>query len=80
LNIVKKIHLPQNRFFCGEPSIIYISGSPFLIGFSYDSFENGFLILLEIFNETYIEIPLANNIQLKIGFHSTFFYEDKRRK
>jgi hypothetical protein len=80
LNIVKKIHLPQNRFFCGEPSIIEISGSPFLIGFSYDSFENGYLILLEIFNETYIEIPLANNIQLKIGFHSTFFYEDKRRK
>jgi hypothetical protein len=82
LDIVKKIHLPENRFFCGEPSIIEISDSPFLIGFSYDSFENGFLILLEILNEnqTYIEIPLANNIQLQIGFHSAFFYENKHRK
>jgi hypothetical protein len=76
-DIVKNIHLPQNRFFCGEPSIIEISGSPFLIGFSYDSFENGFLILLELFNGTYIEIPLVNNIQLKIGFHSAFFSDKK---
>jgi hypothetical protein len=82
LDIVKKIHLPENRFFCGEPSIIEISDSPFLIGFSYDSFENGFLILFEIFNknQTYIEIPLANNIQLQIGFHSAFFYENKHQK
>lgn len=72
LNIVKKLDLPENRFFCGEPSIVEISGSPFLLGFSYDSFENGYFILLELFTERYFEIPVINDIELKIGFHSIF--------
>lgn len=76
LKIVKKMVLPENRFFCGEPSIISDnSDSPFLIGFSYDSSENGYFVLFEIFTSIYFEIPLISNnihISLKIGFHSTF--------
>jgi len=72
LDIIRIIHLPQNRFFCGEPSIIEISGSPFSIGFSYDSFENGYLIMFDLFSEKYIEIPLHSEIRLTIGFHSIF--------
>jgi hypothetical protein len=74
LDIIKKIDLPNNRFFCGEPSIVEISGSPFLIGFSYDSFEKGYLIMFELFNEKYIEIPLDKDIKLTIGFHSIFLH------
>ena len=74
LDIVKKINLPHNRYFCGEPSIVEISGSPFLIGFSYDSFERGYLIMFELFNEKYIEIPLDKDIKLNIGFHSIFLH------
>lgn len=72
LELIKKIILPENRYFCGEPSIIEISGSPFLIGFSYDLLENSFLLIIGIFSETYIEIPLNKDIQLTIGFHSIF--------
>ena len=72
LDIIRIIHLPQNRFFCGEPSIIEISGSPFLMGFSYDLFENGFLMMFDLFSEKYIEISLHSDIRLTIGFHSIF--------
>ena len=75
LDIIKKLYLPQNRYFCGEPSIVEISGSPFLIGFSYDSAENGYLVLLELFTEKYTEIPLNNDIKLTIGFHSIFLHK-----
>ena len=74
LDIIKKIKLPNNRYVCGEPSIVEISGSPFLIGFSYDSFEKGYLIMFELFTEKYIEIPLDKDIKLTIGFHSIFLH------
>jgi carotenoid cleavage dioxygenase-like enzyme len=74
LDIVKKIQLPNDRFFCGEPSIVEVSGSPFLIGFSYDSFEKGYLIMFELFTQKYIEIPLDKDIKLNIGFHSIFLH------
>jgi hypothetical protein len=76
LDIMKKIQLPIDRFFCGEPSIVEISGSPFLIGFSYDSLEKGYLIMIELFNEKYIEIPLDKDIKLNIGFHSIFLHNE----
>lgn len=72
LNVVKKLVLPENRFFCGEPSVVEMSGSPFLIGFSYDSFENGYFVSLELFTERYFETPIMNDFELKIGFHSVF--------
>jgi len=74
LDIVKKIKLPSDRYFCGEPSIVEVLGSPFLMGFSYDSLEKGYLILFELFNETYIELPLDDDIKLNIGFHSIFLH------
>jgi len=80
LDIIKKIQLPKNRFFCGEPSIVEISGSPFLIGFSYDSFEKGYLIMLELFTQKYIEIPLDKDIKLNIGFHSIFLHNQIQEK
>jgi carotenoid cleavage dioxygenase-like enzyme len=71
LVMIKKLQLPENRFFCGEPSIVEIAGSPFLLGFSYDSFDNGYFTLLEFFSDKYIEIPLGD-IRPTIGFHSIF--------
>jgi hypothetical protein len=76
LEMISKIMLPYNRYFCGEPSIIEIEGSPFLLGFSYDSFENGYIIMFELFTKKYIEIQL-HNIQLNIGFHAMFLSYDK---
>jgi len=75
LDIIRKIYLPHDRYFCGEPSIIEVGGSPFLIGFSYDSLENGYLIMIELYKENYIEIPLDKDIKLNIGFHSIFLRE-----
>jgi hypothetical protein len=76
LDVIKKIQLPNDRYFCGEPSIVEISGSPFLIGFSYDSLEKGYLIMIEVFNEKYIEIQLDKDIKLNIGFHSIFLHNE----
>jgi carotenoid cleavage dioxygenase-like enzyme len=74
LDVVKKIQLPNDRFFCGEPSIVEISGSPFLIGLAYDSFEKGYVMMVEMFIQKYIEIPLDKDIKLNIGFHSIFLH------
>jgi carotenoid cleavage dioxygenase-like enzyme len=76
LELVRKIMLPDNRYFCGEPSIVEIDGSPFLLGFSYDSFENGYIVMFELFTQKYIEIPL-HNVQLNIGFHAMFLPDNK---
>lgn len=74
LEIVSKVDLPKNRYFCGEPGITTIEGRPFLIGFSYDDFENGFLQIINLFDptENFIDIPLLNESPLSIGFHSIF--------
>lgn len=72
LDIIKRIYLPNDRYFCGEPSIFEISGSPFLIGFSYDSFERGYITIISLFDKKYIEISLDKDIELNIGFHSIF--------
>jgi hypothetical protein len=68
LDIVKKISLPENRFFCGEPKIFEKEFSPFLIGISYDHQQMGYICLLNIFTDEYIEQPL--NTTVTIGFHS----------
>jgi carotenoid cleavage dioxygenase-like enzyme len=70
LNIVRKLRLPENRLFCGEPAIIEVEGSPFLIGFAYDKEDNGYMVLLGIFTDEYVEIPLGQSVS--IGFHSIF--------
>ena len=68
LDIVKRVYLPENRFFCGEPCIFEERGSPFLIGFSYDENQMGYVCVLNIFTNKYIEHPL--NTTVTIGFHS----------
>ena len=72
LSIVKKIKLPENRFFCGEHSVVEIEGSPYLVGFSYDGLDKGYICILGVFTEEYAEQELDDSIT--IGFHSIFIY------
>ena len=68
LDIIKKILLPPNRYFCGEPKVFERNFSPYLIGISYDDEQMGYLCILNIFTDEYIEQPL--NTTVTIGFHS----------
>jgi hypothetical protein len=69
LKIIKRVYLPENRFFCGEPCIFDKSGYPFIIGIAYDNNQMGYACVLNIFTDEYIEYPL--NTTVTIGFHST---------
>jgi hypothetical protein len=71
LKIIKKIYL-KNRFCCGEPSISYIDGVPYLITLAFHSknTEQGYVILINMRNYTKIQIPIGE--KLNIGFHSIF--------
>lgn len=71
LKIIKRVYLPKNRFFCGEPAVFEKEGSPFLIGLSYDENQMGYICVLNIFTNEYIERPL--NTTVTIGFHSITF-------
>ena len=67
LEIIKRIRLPNNRHFCGEPEIIDIDGSPFLIGFSYDNNTMGYFSSINInekYEYEYFEIPLYTNVTI----------------
>jgi len=57
LKIIKKIYL-KNRFCCGEPSISYIDGVPYLITLAFHSknTEQGYVILINMRNYTKIQI------------------------
>jgi hypothetical protein len=68
VDIIRKIRMPSNRFFCGEPSIIEIDGAPYLVGFSYDSDKNGYVNVIGIFNDEFAEQCLGHKVT--IGFHS----------
>ena len=71
LEIVKTVSLPANRYFCGEPRVFEKEFSQYLIGISYDDFQMGYVCILNIFTDEYIEHPL--NTSVTIGFHSIFF-------
>jgi hypothetical protein len=70
LDIRRRIRLPTNRFFCGEPVIIKLFDTPFIMGFSYDENKNGYLSLIGLWENMYVEEPL--NSTITIGFHSLF--------
>lgn len=72
LTIVKRIRLKQNRFFCGEPTVIELGDTktPYLLGLSYDDKGMGYVSLVGVFNEDYRELELEERVQ--IGFHSIF--------
>jgi hypothetical protein len=70
LRVIRRIRLPVGRAFCGEPSVVEISGQPHLLGFSYDENQKGYVSLMSIWSDTYDEIPLGHPVS--IGFHSVF--------
>jgi len=74
LTIITKIKLPENRFFCGEHSIVEIEGRPYLVGFSYDRLDKGYICIIGVFTEEYAEMVL--DYSLTIGFHSIFLSSD----
>ena len=70
LRLIRRIRLPVDRAFCGEPSVVEIGGQPYLLGFSYDANEKGYVSIMSIWSDTYDEIPLRQTVS--IGFHSVF--------
>jgi carotenoid cleavage dioxygenase-like enzyme len=70
LRLIRRIRLPVDRAFCGEPSVVEIGGQPYLLGFSYDANEKGYVSIMSIWGDTYDEIPLRQTVS--IGFHSLF--------
>ena len=70
LRLIRRIRLPVDRAFCGEPSVVEIGGQPHLLGFSYDANEKGYVSIMSIWGDTYDEIPLIQTVS--IGFHSVF--------
>lgn len=70
LRLIRRIRLPVDRAFCGEPSVVEIGGQPYLLGFSYDANEKGYMSIMSIWGDTYDEIPLRQTVS--IGFHSVF--------
>lgn len=73
LKIKKKIFF-ENKYLCGEPSIINISNGNmikyYLISLYYDNNNYGYFMLIDLKTYKKIEIPL--NKELNIGFHSIF--------
>ena len=85
LNIVKTIFLQDNRHICGEPSLIDIEGSPYLIALAYDNLNKGYIEIIPVFDYYYDELnhrqykdPAIIEIELPcnttIGFHSVFLH------
>ena len=85
LEIVGRIEL-KDRFASGEPRVIYLRGSPYLLFFTFTSLKNsnlrcynisneeeGFVNVLSLDDYHNIEIPMR--VPLKYGFHS-FFVEN----
>ena len=68
--VLQDIRLPEDRSFCGEPEVVEIEGRGYLLGFSYDGEDRGYLVLCGLFEGDYFEVPL--NETVTIGFHSTF--------
>ena len=70
LDIRRRIRLPADRSFCGESAIVDIEGAPYLIGFSYDKEKRGYLSLVGIWENIYVEEPIHSPVTM--GFHSLF--------
>lgn len=75
LMVIRRIRLPEGRFFCGEPSIIEFTGGPYLLGLTYDKRGMGYISLVGVFTEDYRELDLEERVS--IGFHSIFLSPDK---
>ena len=84
LNIERTIFLPSDRYICGEPALIEVEGSPYLIALAYDDDEKGYLEIIPVLDYTYDDeytglfyreptiIEIALGVNTTIGFHSIF--------
>ena len=70
LVLLRRIRLPLGRYFCGEPAIIERGGQPYLLGFSYDDAGMGYVSIVGIFVNSYVEESVGH--PLTVGFHSIF--------
>jgi len=68
--LIKKTIILKDKYVCGEPTLVTIERTPYIITFAYDDAKKGFLLLINIHNSKIIEIPLNNSVN--IGFHSIF--------
>jgi carotenoid cleavage dioxygenase-like enzyme len=68
LYIVKDFYLDDDLCIAGEPKIIDIDKSAYLICFAYSSNDEGFLLLINLKDYHVIKLPLGDPIN--IGFHS----------
>ena len=75
LDIIRRIRLPHGRKFCGEPAVVEIDGSPYLVGLAYDEKQLGYFTIIGIFTDKYAEQDVASS--LTIGFHSIYLYDPK---
>lgn len=70
LKIIYK-HIFDDRYICGEPAIVYINKTPYLIAFENDILnKNSYLLIFNLKTYKTIEIPL--DVELSVGFHSIF--------
>jgi len=71
LEIIHKIFL-KDRFVCGEPRVIYVKGTPYLITFVFRLSEekSGSIMLINLRDYREVEVPIGEPI--KYGFHSFF--------
>ena len=67
---IKKTIILNDKYICGEPTIVNIDKTPYIITFAYDNLNNGYLLIININNSKIIEIPLKHTVN--IGFHSIF--------
>jgi len=67
---IKKTIILNNKYVCGEPTLVTIERTPYIITFAYDNLNNGYLLIINVNNSKIIEIPL--NKSVNIGFHSIF--------
>ena len=73
LEIVHEIYFFR-RFVCGEPRVIFLKGSPYLIFFTFNIHslrEQSNIVVLNLRDFTHFDLPLDFAIQY--GFHSFFF-------
>ena len=68
--LIKKPIILKDKYVCGEPILVNIEKTPYIITFAYDDDKKGILLFINMHNSNIIEIPL--NMSLNIGFHSIF--------
>lgn len=81
LNIKHKL-LFDDLSICGEPSITYIDGKPYLLSFAldYPSRVCKYLLVINLRNYKIIKVRLDDTIPLQLGFHSLYIENMPHKK